>query len=451
MTQDYFSFTEQLFDPSQSASKPEALKGIRVLDLTRVIFGPMIAKWMAMFGAEVIKVEEPEAGDDWRTGTYWGKFWKDSCPYFQALNPNKYFAAIDLKKQKGKDLLKDLVKKSDIVIENYRAGLVEAWGLGYMAMSKINPKIIYISCSGYGQWGPLRYFPSYDLISQSVTGVARMTGFSEDYTYKLPDYYGDFYPAILGVVGLLSAIHHREKTGKGQYIDIAQTESLMRAMHNWTYMNLAGEDLTQTGNFDPTMAPSGIFKSKDGQYVAIAIATNEQFSMLAEAMGSSELAQDPRFSEASQRLLTEHADAINTILEKWARSRTAEEIIGLAREKGFPASALMDDWKLTQDPWRKERGSVVEFEDDMYGKGTWAGPPVSLQKSPGRIKHLTRPIGYHNRYVFKEVLGLSEKDIRELERQHIIGYWDNRVGKRPPSYYDIAEDEMFNYKRDERT
>ena len=122
MKEDYFSFTERLFDRSQTPGKPEALKGIRVLDLSRVIFGPMVAKWLALFGADVIKIEEPDEGDDWRTGTYWGKYWKDSSPYFQSLNPNKYFVAIDLKKKKGKDLVKELAKKSDVIIENYRAG-----------------------------------------------------------------------------------------------------------------------------------------------------------------------------------------------------------------------------------------------------------------------------------------------------------------------------------------
>jgi len=451
MKEDYFSFTQRLFDRFQISEKPEALKGIRVLDLSRIIYGPMVTKWLALFGAEVIKVEEPETGDDWRIGTYWGKYWKDSSPYFQCINPNKYFVAIDLKKQKGKDLIKKLAKKSDVVVENYKAGLAEAWGLGYTTLSKINPKIIYISCSGYGQWGPLRYFPSWDIIAQSRSGVARMTGFSEGNTFKLPDYYGDFFPAILGTVGVLSALYHRERTGKGQYIDMAQTEGLMRAMHDWTYMSITGEELGPTGNFDPTMAPSGIFKTKDGNFIAIAIATREQFMALAECMGAVELTLDKRFAETSQRLKKENADLINEALAQWVSTQKEEDIIAWAKTKGFAAAPVMDDLKLILDPWRKERGSVVEFEDDMYGRGQWAGPPVSLSESPGRLKQLARPLGYHNRYVFKEVLGLSEEDILELEKKRVIGYWDNRVGTRPPSYVDIENDEIFNYKKNKRT
>ena len=157
-SEDYFSFTDMLFDPSKLSEKVEALKGLRVLDLSRVIYGPVVAKWLGLFGAEVIKVEEPGEGDDWRTGTYWAKYWKDSCPYFQSLNPNKYFVGIDLKKHEGRELVLELAKKSDVVVENFRAGLAEAWGLGYTTINQINPKAIYISCSGYGQWGPLRFF-----------------------------------------------------------------------------------------------------------------------------------------------------------------------------------------------------------------------------------------------------------------------------------------------------
>lgn len=449
MPQDYFDYTGKLFDAARINEKPEALENIKVLDLTRVIFGPMVGKWLAIFGAEVIKVEQPEEGDDWRTGTYWGKYWKDSCPYFQSLNPNKYFIAIDLKKERGKELVKELAKQADVVIENFRAGLIEAWGLGYTAISKINPRIIYISCSGYGQYGPLRYFPSYDLIAQSMSGVARLTGYSEDNTYKLPDYFGDFFPAILGAVGVLSALYHRNKTGKGQYIDMTQTEALMRAMPHWTVQSADGDPPGPSGNFDPTMSPSGIFKTRDERFVAVAVATAEQFKALCKAMGSDELATVPEFAETKERLKKVNADVLNKRVEEWIENHDELEIIAAARQHGFAASPVMDDWRLVSDRWRKERGSVIDFEDPMYGRGTWAGPAAALSETPGRIKQLTRPIGYHNRLILKERLGLTEKKIQLLEKEGVIGYWDNRVGKRPPSYIDIAKDSLFNFKREE--
>jgi len=446
LTEDYFSFTNRIFNPSENSNKLEALKGIRVLDLTRIIYGPVIARWLALFGAEVIKVEEPREGDDWRTGTYWAKYWKDSCPYFQSLNPNKHFVGIDLKTKKGKDLVFQLAKISDVVIENYRAGLSEAWGIGYTAVSQINPRIIYISCSGYGQWGPLRFFPSWDLIAQSMSGVARLTGFPGREGYKLQDYYGDFLPGLLGAVGVLSALNYREKTGEGQYIDMAQAEALMRVMPNWTYMSLLGQDLGLTGSIDPSMAPSGIFKTSDEKFVALAIATDEQFVALAEAMGKIDLATDERFKETFERTKAENAQDIYKLVEEWVRTKGEEEIIDLAKRYAFPAGRVMDDWQITNDDWRRERGSIVEIQDEMYEEGIWALPAAMLHKTPGRIKSLARPLGYHNRYVLKKLLGLSSKEIEKLEKEDVIGYWDNRVGQRPPPFYDIEKDPMFNYE-----
>jgi crotonobetainyl-CoA:carnitine CoA-transferase CaiB-like acyl-CoA transferase len=445
LTDKYFEYTNSLFDHAGIANKKEALKGIRVLDLSRVIYGPVVTKWLGLFGAEIIKVEEPEEGDNWRTGTYWAKYWKDSCPYFQSLNPNKYFVAIDLKAPKGKELILELAKQSDVVVENFRAGLVEAWGIGYTAVSKINPKVIYISCCGYGQYGPLKFFPSWDLIAQSMSGVARLTGFPDHDTYKLPDYYGDFFPGICGAMGVMAALNYRERTGKGQLIDMAQAEALMRTMHNWSYISMTGKDLERTGNQDPTMVPSGIFKTKDEKFTGISIANDKQLTVLLKAMGRSELKQEGKFNDTFKRLQDGSAEVINRAVEEWARCHTLDEIIRSAQEYGFPAAEVKDDWQLTNDEWRRERGSVVEFNDHMYGKGIWPGVPVAMEKTPGRMKRITRPIGYHNRYILKKLLGYSEDELKKLEREKIIGYWANRVGERPPSYYDMENDPVFNY------
>lgn len=449
MNDDYFAYTSGLFDPSETSKKPEALKGLRVLDFAHIIYGSVISKWLSLFGAEVIKIEEPYEGDAWRTASYWAKYWKDSSPFFQCLHPNKHFVGIDLKTQEGKDLVLDMAQKADVVVENFRAGLMEAWGLGYTAISKVNPKIIYISCSGYGQWGPLRFFPSWDLIAQSMSGVAQLTGFDEKRTYKLPDYYGDFLPGIFGAMGVLGALNQREKTGKGQFIDVSQVEVLFRMMHQWSYMDLTGEDLLCSGNVDPAMAPSGIFKTLDEKFISIAIATDEQFAALLKAMDKMDLSKDARFQEALERLKPENADEICRIVNAWAGEKSALEIINLAQESGFPAALVMDDLQIANDEWRRERGSVVDFEDDMYGKGTWPGTAAALEKTPGRIKSLQRPVGYHNHYVLQKILNLTKEQIRTLEKMHVIGYWGNCIGKRPPAYYEMNNDQMINFTKGE--
>jgi crotonobetainyl-CoA:carnitine CoA-transferase CaiB-like acyl-CoA transferase len=450
MNKDYFNYVNELFDQSKQSEKPEVFKGLRVLDFTHIIFGSIIAKWFSLFGAEVIKIEEPYEGDAWRSASYWAKYWKGSSPFFQCLHWNKRFVGIDLKTQKGKDLALELANKADVVVENFRAGLMEAWGLGYTTISKTNPKVIYVSCSGYGQWGPLRFFPSWDLIAQSMAGVALLTGFDEKQTYKLPDYYGDFQPGIFGVMGTLSALYNREKTGKGQFIDVSQVEVLLRMMHHWSYMDLTGEDLKSSGNIDPSMAPSGIFKTQDEKFISIAIATDEQFKALSEAMDKIELCEDSRFQDTFERLKPDNATAIHNIVDGWAGQKLLSDIITLAQTFGFPAAEVKNDFQIANDEWRRERGSVIEFEDEMYGKGEWPGAPIMLEKTPAQFKSLQRPIGYHNRYVFQNDLNLSKEEIRVLEKKHVIGCWGNSIGHRPPTYYNINDDPVFNFDKDNK-
>jgi len=447
MTDDYFSFTNQLFSPDEVDKKPEALSGIRVLDLSHMIYGPTAARFLAQYGAEVIKVEVPYQGDYWRGSSYWGKYWKHSNPLWHYINQNKYFVAIDVKKPRGKELILELARKSDVIIENFTSGTVEAWGIGYSQVSKENPGVIYASLSTYGQFGPLKYFPGWDLLAQGASGVLSVTGHPQTEKYfKIPDFFGDFFPGYFAAMLIMIALHHRERTGEGQYIDSCQAEILMRALHHFTYVAATGQNLGRTGNFDPTCSPSGIFKTVDNRFVAIAVATDPQFESLCRAMGKEELAKDERFSRAKGRLKEENARLLNDIVSAWVREKKAEELIELGKKYGIAVSPVMDDVDICHDPWRRERGSVLEFNDDMYGKLVMEGPIAMLSRTPGRTKWLSRPIGYHNRYILKRLLGLKEEEIRKLEKERVIGTWDYRVGQRPPIYYDIKRDPIFNYE-----
>ena len=447
MTEDYFDFTGNLFNPQNIGKKAEALKGIRVLDLSHMIFGPTAAKFLGQFGAEVIKVEVPYQGDYWRGGTYWGKYWKHSNPLWHFINPGKYFVGIDVKKPKGKDLILSLAEKADVVIENFTSGTVEAWGIGYSRVGKINPKVIYTSLSTYGQFGPRRYAPGWDLLAQGASGVLAVTGHPQtDKYFKVPDFFGDFFPAYYAAMLILIALNYRERSGEGQYIDGCQAEILMRTLSHFTYHDAMGENLERTGNMDPTNSPSGIFKTRDGKFLAVAIATDKQFQSLCQAMGRYEMAEDKTFKTATNRLKHENAVTLNKIVEEWVRGQDLSQVTALARKHRFAASEVMDDVQISEDPWRKERGSAMMFEDDMYKKLLVEGPIAMLSKTPGRTKWLTRPLGYHNRYVFKKILGLTEEEIKKLEKERVVGTWDYRVGQRPPIYHDISKDKIFNYE-----
>jgi crotonobetainyl-CoA:carnitine CoA-transferase CaiB-like acyl-CoA transferase len=447
MAEDYFSFTGRLFDQKEISQKPEALKGIRVLDLSHMIFGPTAARFLAQYGAEVIKVEVPYQGDYWRGGTYWGKYWKHSNPLWHFINHSKYFVAIDVKRSKGKDLILRLAETADVVIENFTSGTVEAWGIGYSQVSRINPKVIYASLSTYGQSGPLRFFPGWDLLAQGASGVLAITGHPEtDKYFKVPDFFGDFFPGYFAAMLMLIALNYREKTGEGQFLDICQAEILMRALFHFTHLEATGEELGRTGNMDPTMAPSGIFKTKDGRFLSLAIATDQQFRSFCEAVGRPDWVRKNEYAKAFSRLRPENARLLHDWVSEWIKGKEAREVLALGKKHSFAVSEVMDDVQISQDPWRRERGNVVSFKDGMYKDLTLEGPIAQLSRTPGRIKWLTRPLGYHNRYALKKLLGLSDAEIKELEKERVVGYWDYRVGQRPPVYYDIRKDPIFNYE-----
>jgi len=447
--EDYFSYTQKLFNPADAASKPEALKGIRVLDFCHVIFGPVAARLLGDYGAEVIKLELPFSGDLWRPATYWGKYWKHSNPIWHNITKNKYFISVNLKLQESKELIYKMAETADVVVENFAPGTAEAWKIGYSQISKINPKIIFLSCSTYGQYGPMRYFPGWDLLAQGASGVLTLNGY-EDRFFKLPDYLGDFTPANFGALALMMALYYRKKTGKGQYIDQAQTEALMRMLPNFTYHSVTGKAIGRTGNVDPSMVPAAIMKSKDEKFVALACTTETQFAALAEAMNRKDLLTDERYKTNLSRLQPENAKVLNKIVEDWVKTQNGQDIIDIAVANAFAAAEVQDDWMITNDEWRHQRGSTILFKDDMYGELAIAGPSAHLSRTPSRVKWLARPLGYHNRLVLKKFLNLSEEEIADLEKKKVIGTFDDRPGLKPPVYYNLAEGSLYNYGKEVR-
>jgi len=445
MMEDYFDYTKKLFDPASTKEKPEVFKGLRVLDFTHVVYGPTAAKILGQYGAEVIKFELPWVGDLWRFGVYWGSFWRHSSVCFHFVQYGKYFFALNLKMPKAKEIILKMAEKADVVVENFAAGTTDTWGIGYSQLSKVNPGIIYLSCATYGQYGPMRFFPGWDLLAQAASGVIALTGYPDtDKYYKLPDYVGDFFPGNIGALAVIMALNYRKKTGKGQYIDLAQAEALMRIMPNFTYESITNEDLGRVGNTDPTMAPSGIFKSGDSKFVAVAAATDEQYKGICEAMGRPDLIG--KYADSFERLKADNAKYLFEQAAAWVGSHTVSELVELAKKHHFALASVEDDYEIAFDEWRRERGSVVDFHDDMYGELLIPGPSAMLSRTPGRIKWLARPLGYHNRYILRTILGYSDEEIKLLEKERVIGNWDDRPGIKPPVYYDMSKDPVFNYK-----
>jgi crotonobetainyl-CoA:carnitine CoA-transferase CaiB-like acyl-CoA transferase len=239
------------------------------------------------------------------------------------------------------------------------------------------------------------------------------------------------------------ALYYRNKTGKGQYLDLSQTDSLMRSLYHFTYKSVTGESLGRQGHADPSMIAASIFKTGDGRFIGLACATQSQFAGLCRAMGREDLLHDSRYSDYFEALRPENAEALRKIVAGWVAGSGCDTVLMHANEQGFAAAEVADDHMICHDPWRRERGSVILFNDAMYGEFVLAGSFAQLSETPARTKWLARPIGYHNRLVLKRFLGMGDEEIRSLEERKIIGYFDDKPGLKPPIYYNLDRDPVY--------
>jgi crotonobetainyl-CoA:carnitine CoA-transferase CaiB-like acyl-CoA transferase len=440
MKESFFDWTAKLFDRSRISGKPEALEGIRVLDLSLIIFGPATADYLGELGAEVIRVEMPGMGDVMRIVAPEGQFWKNVSPAFFAQNHSKYHVAIDLHKPRGQELVRQLVAKSDILVENYRGGTLERkWGIGYRQLREINPRLIYVANTGFGQWGPFIRRASYDGLAQAVSGFTAVSGFPGRPPLKIGIYIGDYFGACLSALGVLAALHHRDRTGRGQFLEVSQCEALLRAMDwTWVYASLSGKGRSQYGNRDPSVSPSGIYACRDG-FVALVAGSDEEFRGLCRAMERDDLLTDSRFATRMDRVEESHAEALGGQIEAWIRGMSRAEVEALAERHGFAAAGVATARDHYSNPHLRARGSVWEMEDPVYGTMVEHGPAPKLSATPLRFKWAAKPVGFHNEDVFGRLLGLSPDQIAELEKQRVIGKWADRKGPKPPDGWQSGE------------
>jgi crotonobetainyl-CoA:carnitine CoA-transferase CaiB-like acyl-CoA transferase len=430
----YTEWAARLFDPSGRHAKPEALRGIRVLDLSVIIFGPATADFLGELGAEVIKVEMPGQGDVTRILGHAGCFWKNVSVAFFPQNHGKYHIGVDMHHAEGQALIRKLVARTDVLVENFKPGTTEAkWGLGYRQLREINPGLIYVANTGFGQWGPFAEGrASYDGLAQAVSGLSAISGFEGALPIKSGNYLGDWFGACLSAMGVLAALHWRDRTGEGQFVEMAQCEGLVRALDwTWLYAGLTGRDRPKTGNRDPVFVPSGIYACRDG-HVAIVAGKDTEFRGLAEALGRADLADDARFATAESRRRPAHADALDALILDWCARWSRSDVEAAARHHGFAAAPVMSARDQYEDAHFRARGSVEELDDQVYGRVVDYGPAPQLSATPARHKWAGRPVGWHNRHVLKGILGLPDEEIADLERRGIVGRWSDRRGARPP-------------------
>lgn len=396
------------------------LAGIRVIDVATVIAAPYCATILGEFGAEVLKVEHPVGGDALRRfGTPTQR--TDTLTWLSEAR-NKKSVTIDLRRPEGVQLFKKLIEKTDILCENFRPGTLEKWGLGWEVLHEINPKLIMLRVTGYGQNGPYKDRPGFARVAHAVGGIVYLAGMPKG-TPVTPGSttLGDYMTGLYGCIGVLMALHYRERTGRGQFIDAALYESVFRCTDELApAYGMYGVVRERHGpSFNDFACPYGHFPTKDGKWVAIACATDKLFGRLAKAMGRPELASSSTYGEQKTRL--EHRYDVNEIVRDWCGSLTREEVLARCNAARAPAGPLNNIADIFGNRQFHARRNLVAIDEPETGE-TVIVPSVipKLSKTPGQIKSLGPKLGEHTTEVLSEILGLDDQQIAELRAKRVI-------------------------------
>ena len=392
-----------------------ALEGIRVLDLSRVLAGPYCSMILSDMGAEVIKVEIPGTGDDTRG---FPPFKEGKSGYFMNMNRNKKGITLNLKK--GKEIFLELVKKSDILIENYRPGTMEKLGLGYETLKEINPRLVYGCISGFGHYGPYSRRPGYDIVGQAMSGIMSVTGWPDGEPTRAGAPVSDTVAGISLTAGVLAALRYAEKTGVGQKVDIALVDSLVSVMQiiNQIYL-IGGRIPGRTGNAYESSAPYDTFPTKDGESVVIGVANDKFWRQLCEVMGRPELIDDPEMAKNGDRV--RNRDKIRPIVEEWTRTRTARELVDQLLEIGLPTAPIYNVKQVTEDPHiAGAREMFIEIEDPEAGKIKVTNSHIKMSETKAGFRSPAPMLGQHNEEVYGGLLGYSKEQIEDLHAEGII-------------------------------
>lgn len=401
-------------------SQHGALENLVVLDLTRVLAGPFCTMMLADMGAKVIKIEMPVSGDDTRT---YPPF-RTNCNgereslYFANINRNKQGITLNLKAQEGKEIFKKLVKTADIVVENYRPSVMDKLGLGYDVLKEINPRIIYGSVSGFGNTGPYRLRPGYDILGQAMGGLMAITGPKGGEPTRAGSAMGDILGGLHLAVGLLAAVNARGITGKGQRVDISLMDSVIAATENTAIKYLeSGVIPSRMGNRYAAVSPYDGFRVKNGTII-IACGNQKLYEKLCtDVLDRPDMITDPRFADMVARL--ENQDAIRDVIEEKLVDMTMDEAVNLILSKGIPAGPIYDISQILADPQVKEREMFVEMEHPTLGHMTVNGCAVKLDDTIPSVRTPAPALGQDNDSVLRQ-LGLSEGEIETLRIGGVI-------------------------------
>jgi crotonobetainyl-CoA:carnitine CoA-transferase CaiB-like acyl-CoA transferase len=390
------------------------LEGIKVIDLTTSYSGPLCTLQLADYGAEVIKVEHYKKGDQSRT---WYPVIKGCSSFFPAMNRNKKSVTLNLKSKKGKEILLDLVKTADVVVENFRAETLNKLGVSYEVMSGVNPRIIVASLCGFGQTGPYRNRSCYSHIAEALSGTMSMNGFPDGKPVGSGVAYGDGISGLMTAYGIMMALFHRERTGEGQYLDVAMVDSLIALNQGMIgEVHIQGKNLKRLGNKDGGMYPYDLFEAKDG-YCILSVSDFNDWTNFAEACELEYLLDDPRFKTNTDRV--DNDDELFEYINEWSKKHTRDEIEKIFEEHGASYAPVLTCTAMMENEQVLSRDMVLTVEDPVFEKVKMQGFPLKMNRTEGRIRKGAPLLGEDNAEVFGS-LGYSEEDINKLKQDGVI-------------------------------
>lgn len=402
-------------------AEPEKRQGplsdLRVIEMGQLLAGPFCGQLLADFGAEVIKCEQPGEGDPMRQ---WGR----EKPHGKSLwwpvvARNKKSITLNLRDPQAQQIVRDLVAVSDILIENFRPGTMERWNLGYEQLAEINPRIVMVRVTGFGQTGPYASRAGYGAIGEAMGGLRYVVGDPSTQPSRMGISIGDELAAVHACMGALMAVHARERTGRGQVVDSAIYEAVLNMMESLvTEYDVAGYVRERTGPILPNVSPSNVFDTADGKLLLIAANQDTVFKRLADAMGRADLATDPRYATHSARGANQAE--LDNLINDWTKTIALEKLESLLNEFGVPCGLIYRAQDMMEDPHFKARDAIIEVRHPDFGMIKMQNVAPRLSDTPGAVRHVGPELGEHNEYVYGDILKLPAEKQRKLREAGVI-------------------------------
>jgi len=391
------------------------LEKVRVLDMTWALAGPYCSMLLSDLGAEVIKVENPEGGDTSRKNF---PFVKEVSSYFLSVNRGKKSVTVNLQHPRGKEIVLSLAKKSDVLVENFRPGVMDRLGLGYAAMREVNPKIIYAACSGFGRTSPYAHRPAYDVIVQGMGGTLSITGEEGGPPVRVGFSIGDIGGGMFTALGILSALHERERSGQGQMVDVAMLDCQMALLENaFTRFFATGEVPERIGTRHPVQTPFQALPTKDG-YIVVAVARQDWWEKFCQVINRLDLISDERFKTNPVR--TKNHKDLEEILSAITRTRTTSQWVADMEKADIACGPVNTVPQVAGDPHTLAREMITQVNHTQAGMLRVVNSPIKLSRTPVKLERASPVLGEHTEEVFMNLLGLSKADIAKLREEKAI-------------------------------